>query len=347
MALYCTKMEYLVISQVILLIGFSFLLIKATDLLIRSLNRLSRTLKIGTFAITSFLLAFATSLPELFVCVTSALEGRPKLALGVILGSNIANLSLVIGGAALFAGSVRVVGQFLKYDIFYTFLAGSLPLILLLDNRLSRIDGLILLLVYGMYNYTVLRGKVSHKELNEEGFITRILHRLATRGTEKNLAWVFLGAALLVFSSDMIVRLASGVAASFNISIILIGLFLVAIGTSLPELSFEIKAIKNKKVGMVFGNLLGSVVANSTLIIGITVLVSPIKLDEGLKVYLLATVAFLVIFNLFWFFVRTKKRLDRWEGAVLLVIYILFALIEFWRVGFSSDNSVFFMEQVK
>ena len=95
---------------------------------------------------------------------------------------------------------------------------------------------------------------------------------------------------------------------------------------------------------MVFGDLLGSVVANSTLIIGITALISPIKLDGGLKVYLLATVAFLVIFNLFWFFVRTKKRLDRWEGAVLLASYILFALIEFWRVGFSNDNSVFFME---
>jgi len=326
-------MSYLIFFQILLLIGFSFLLIKATDLLIRSLNKLSRTFKIGAFAMTSFLLAFATSLPELFVCVTSALEGRSKLALGVILGSNIADLSLVIGGAALVGGSLRVVGDFLKYDIFYAFLAGSLPLILLLDNRLSRIDGLILLLVYGMYNYTILRGKVSHKELNGEGFITRILRRLATRGTEKNLAWVFLGTALLIFSSDMIVRLASNIAVGFNISIILIGLFLVAVGTSLPELSFEIKAIKNKEIGMVFGDLLGSVVANSTFIIGITALILPIKLDGGLKVYLLATVAFLVIFNLFWFFIRTKKRLDRWEGLVLLIAYFVFVLIEFLRVA--------------
>ena len=322
-----------VVFQILLLIAFSFLLIKATDLLIRSLNRLSQTLKIGTFAITSFLLAFATSLPELFVCVTSALEGRPKLALGVILGSNIANLSLVIGGAALLGGSVRVVGQFLKYDIFYTFLAGSLPLILLLDNRLSRVDGLVLLLVYGMYNYTVLKGKPKHKELDGESFMTRLLHRLTTKGTEKSLAWLFLGTALLIFSSDMIVRLASNIAADFNISIILIGIFLVAIGTSLPELSFEIKAIKNKEIGMVFGDLLGSVVANSTFIIGITALILPIKLDGGLKVYLLATVAFLVIFNLFWFFIRTKKRLDRWEGLVLLIAYFVFVLIEFLRVA--------------
>jgi cation:H+ antiporter len=109
---------------------------------------------------------------------------------------------------------------------------------------------------------------------------------------------------------------------------LLVGLFLVAIGTSLPELAFELKAIREKEPGMVFGDLLGSVVANGTLIIGITSLISPIKI-QAFNEYLLATAAFVVIFGVFYLFIRTKKKLERWEGAVLLGAYVIFILLEF------------------
>lgn len=333
-----------VIFQVLLLIGFSFVLIKSCDLLVRSLNKLSRSLKIGAFAITSFLLAFATSLPELFVAITAGLGKKPNLALGVILGSNIANISLVIGGAALISGSLTVVGEFLKRDIFYAFLAASLPLVLLLDNKLSRAEGLMLLFVYGVYNYTVLRGKQKMLILENEGsVVAKILQRLNHKQTEKNIAWLFLGVALLIFSADMIVRLAGQIAAAFNIPIFLIGLFVVAVGATLPELSFEIKAIRLKKTAMVFGNLLGSIVVNSTLVIGLSALINPIVLNGGIRPYLLATLAFLIIFNLFWLFVKTKRRLERWEGLVLLLAYILFVAIEIWRAG-AGPSEILMME---
>ena len=112
----------------------------------------------------------------------------------------------------------------------------------------------------------------------------------------------------------------------------LVGLFLVAVGTSLPELSFEIEAIRKKEVGMVYGNLLGSIVANSSLILGVTALIVPIRLSErDVESYLVATVAFVLVFGAFWWLVRTKKRLDRWEGGVLVLIYGLFALWEWLR----------------
>ena len=118
-------------AYLLLIVIFCFLLIKATEILVQALNSLAKSTHLGKFAITSFLLALATSLPELFVGISAALEGSPELALGNVLGSNIANLSLVIGGAAIIGGTLAVTGGFLKEEIFYTFLAGALPLLLL------------------------------------------------------------------------------------------------------------------------------------------------------------------------------------------------------------------------
>lgn len=319
--------------QLVFIIFFSFLLIKATEILVQALIRLSGLTRIGKFALTSFLLALATSFPELFVCITAALEKKPNLALGNILGSNIANLSLVTGGAALIGGSIGIVGNFWKKDLLATFLAATLPLVLLLDNRLSQVEGLLLILIYGVYNYTILRGKrKKRKKIIQQSFSRRILRRLNHKGTDREFAWVFLGAALLLFSADMIVKTASLIAQQFGVPLILIGLFIISIGTTLPEFTFELEAIRKREVGMVFGNLLGSIIANSTLIMGITSLITPVKLEGGLEHYLLATIAFLVIFAFFWVFVRTKKKLERWEGLVLIWIYFLFVWLEFLRV---------------
>ena len=197
----------MLIIYLFLLIFFSFVLIKSTEILIQALNRLSRISKIGQFALTTSLMALATSLPELFVGITAALERQSNLALGNVLGSNIANISLVIGGAALIGGSVGVAGRFLKKDIFYAFLAGGFPLILLIDGQLSKVEGLMLLMIYGIYNYTVLLERRKRRYSTGQ-LAKKIIHRLNHKGTEKQIAWVFLGAALLVFSADAIVKVA-------------------------------------------------------------------------------------------------------------------------------------------
>jgi len=315
----------------LLLIGFSLLLMKSTRILTDSLEELAKITKVGKFAITAFLLAFATSIPELVVGITAALEGRPSLALGVVLGSNIADITLVIGGAAIIGGSFSVAGEFLRIDIFSVFLAGALPLMLLLDGTLSRVDGIILLLVYGMYNFGLMQAKTKRGH----GGYGKILRKILTKGTRKkmnkSLVWLFLGSAMLIFSADMIVKIGTALGQSLGVPVFLIGLFLVAIGTSLPELSFEIETIKKKQIGMALGDLLGSVVANSTLILGIVSLINPIVLANGLNSYLLAAAAFGVTFVLFWQFVKSKRKLERWEGAVLLVAYALFILLEWMK----------------
>jgi len=319
----------------LLIFGFSLLLIKATDIIVVNLKALSRRTHIGQFAISSFLLALATSLPELVVGVAAALENEPNLALGNVLGSNIADLSLVIGGAALVGGTVAVRGIFLRQDVFYAFLAGAAPMILLFDKRLGRIDGLILLALYGFYNILILKERQQQlaeaRDGREENIVWRLIRRLSHEGTKKELGWLFLGVALLLFSADMIVRIAGKIAIILNLPLLLIGLFLVAIGTSLPELAFELRAVREKQPGMVFGDLLGSVVANGTLVIGLVALITPIRI-QAFNEYLLATMAFVLMFTLFYIFIRTKRKLERWEGAILLGVYLLFILLEFLKL---------------
>ncbi|MDZ4229240.1 MAG: sodium:calcium antiporter [Patescibacteria group bacterium] len=320
------------INNLLLLIGFSVLLIKATDIISESLNHLSRITRMGKFAITSFLLAFATSVPELVVGITAALEGRPSLSLGVILGSNIANLSLVIGTAALIGGSLSVAGQWFKFDIFSVFLAGTMPLILLLDKTLSRSDGLILVMIYGIYNYGILMGKKRLVPPVSGRFKLLILkNQLANKKMDRWLIWLFFWTAVLVFSANMIVNAAINFSHLLGAPVLLVGMFLVAVGATLPELTFEARAIKKHQAGMVLGNLTGSIVVNSTLILGLVSLIKPIKLDNGLNEYLLAAAAFGVMFLLFWLFIRSKKKLERWEGLALVMAYFIFALLEWGK----------------
>jgi len=325
----------------ILLFGFvffSFLLIRGTGLVMEGLRRVMQVTKATPFGITAFVLAFATSLPEFIVGVTASIHGDSQLVLGNVIGSNIANLSIVLGGAAFISGAVKATDEFLKREVFHTFLAGSLPLLLLLDQELSRVDGLILLAVYGFYNYTVLHEKrkqlvKGHMEHGGVPLWRRFWYRISDQKTEQSFGILFIAVAVVIFSADVLVRVAEQLALFFDLPILLIGLFIVALGTSLPELSFEIAAIAKKQANMAFGNILGSVVANSTLVLAVATFISPIKLDGGLRVYLLATLAFILIFFLFWLFVRTEKKLDRWEGVVLVMVYLLFAWFEFTRVS--------------
>lgn len=316
--------------ELFLILFFSLILVWATDVLISALKILADETKLGKFALTSFILALATSIPELFVGVTSALENRPNLCLGNVLGSNIADLSLVVGGAALLGGEVMVLGKVFTRDIFLTFIVSILPIFLLLDKALSRFDGVVLILVYLFYQITVLRGK--RQELNGPGWIKRLLKRLSPLSSNHKKEWLkfSLGVVLLLLSADLLVKASTRLALTFSIPILLIGLFLVAVGTSLPELSFSFQAIKRKEAGMVFGDLLGSLVANSTLILGTTATLHPIKI-AAFGDFLLATIFFLFIFGLFYFFTKTKRKLERWEGAILLLVYVFFAAIELLR----------------
>lgn len=311
----------------------SLLLMKATEFTLSAFQVLVAKMRVKKMVMAALLVALSTSLPELFVGILSALEGQPEISLGNVLGSNVANLSLVIGGAALVSGSVAVVGDYMKKEFVAAFLAGCLPILLVMDGNLTRIDGLLLLGAYGVYvSEMVIAGK--HKSLAERGGrrhygILRKLKRLHKNHTDVWLLKLLGGIAGLILAADLLVKMASGLAGSLGLPPFLIGLLVVSVGTSLPELVLEIGAIKRKEVALVLGGLLGSIVANATLIIGVTVLIHPINVS-GVSRYDLASFMFVLLFGFFWMFTNSKKRLDRWEGLVLLGLYFMFVGLEFW-----------------
>lgn len=320
----------------ILFVFFCFVLIKASDIVMAALRKLILTTKVGAYGISAFLLALSTSLPELLVGISSALQGKSELSLGNVLGANIANLSLVLGGAAMVSGVLRSTDQFLKKEVFYVFFIGSLPLLLLVDGNLSRLEGMFLLAVYFIYQNITLRGrkeKASDFTVPEEIWWRRMLVRLTSPQVERGMGMLFVGVALLILAANMMVRLAVNMADMIGIPVLLIGLFIISVGTTLPELTFEIMAIRKREVAMAFGNILGSVVTNSTLVLGTAVMLQPISLNNGLQAYLVATLGFVGIFFMFWYFVWTKHRLERWEGAALFTAYVVFAWLEFIRMS--------------
>jgi len=316
--------------DLILIFLLSFVLIKATDILIVNFTSLSQKTRLRKFALTGLILGLATSLPELFVGLSAAFEKESILSLGNIMGANIANLSLVVGGAALLGGTVIVRGDFLRRDIFYAFLAAASPMLLLSDGVLSRLDGLILLIFYVFYQVIVFNEhsfRLREREIKKPQRLLRIFN-LRSKTTRKEIAWIFLGIVLLLFAADALVKIAVKLAVTFNLPLLLVGLLIVAVGTTLPELVFEIQALRSRQSSMFLGNLLGSIVANGTLIIGLVALISPFRI-QNLESYLLSMMSFLLIFAIFYLFIRTKHRLERWEGSLLLLIYLIFIFVVF------------------
>lgn len=316
---------------IISILFFSFVLIKSSDMVVVAIRRISRNTHTKVFTLSAIILAIGTSFPELFVGITAALEKAPAVSLGDVTGSNIANIALIGGLASFFAGKVVVRGDYLKQEVVMGVIAGVMPAFLLLDKRLTRVDGLILLTVYLAYATSFFKKRYVQigKEQQEESFIYRFLRQFnhIDKAKKRELGRLFVGLALLLFSADWIVKIAEYLAGLAHIPEFVIGLIVVAVGTSLPELAFSFRSLGEHEPQMFFGNLLGSTIANSTLIIGTVSLIYPIQLVAVDK-YFISVGVFLVVFFIFWLFVRTKHRLDRWESVILLLLYASFVLVE-------------------
>jgi cation:H+ antiporter len=308
-------------------IGVScFVLVMASRIVIDAFRRLVVKAGWEKMTVAAVLVALFTTMPEFFVGVASALEGKPLISLGNVIGSNVANLSLIIGGAALVSGSVNVVGEFIRWEMAAALIAGLAPAVLMIDGDLSRLDGVVLLIIYAFYLRDLFMMSGHHKMVKRGLYRHAWVNRIKVwhkNHVDRLVVKLIAGLLVMLLAADMVVKLAVSLAGSWQIPIVLVSLLVVAVGTSLPELVLEIEAIRKKEVALAFGDLLGSVVANSSLILGVTVLISPIR---GLPIssFGMMIVAFLVVFGFFWLFVSTKKRLDRWEGVVLMGLYLMF-----------------------
>lgn len=302
-----------------------FLLSYSSHLLITSFKKISQRSENNEFALSNLIIGIGTSLPELIISVEASLKGKPNLALGNVLGSNIADLSLVIGGATLLAGRLKIITNTLKRDVYYTFLISAAPLLLLSDGCLSRLEGGVLLSLYFIWQGLVF----SKQERKKNLWWQKIKEKLSlTSSLKKPIILMILSLLTLLLSAEILLKLALSLAQQLNIPYFILGVFLLGVGSSLPELAFETRAIKKGEREIALGDLFGSVIANSSLILGITALITPVVLFQ-VKEYLVISLHFLLTFSLFYLFIKTKGVLEKWEGAFLVASYLILLTLQF------------------
>jgi len=288
---------------------------------VKSLTRLSTSLRFSYFVAGFILMAFATTIPELLVGVTSALEKAPSLSLGNVLGSNIANLGLILAIAAILKRGIEIKSKIIKDDVLYLVPLVLLPLTLLLDGTLSRLDGLILIGTFLVYLAKLIRERREFKAFLEEGPLFA--------GCFLNLFIFIFSVFVLILSAKFVVDYGILIAKGLNLPLVLIGLSAVALGTSLPELVFVLKATKADKEEMALGDILGACVINSSLVLGVTALIFPI-FDIDFSSFSKAAIFLLLILGIFVLDIRSKNGL-RWStGLFLLILYFTFLIWEFF-----------------
>ncbi len=302
-------------------IFLSILLVKSATWMIRSTSRLAKHFQISEYTVSFLIVAFATSLPELVVGIVSAIDKNPSLSYGNVLGSNIADLTIVLAIPILVGGAISTRDILKNKDIVFGLFFGLLPILLIIDGTLSQVDGLILVASYIFYLFTVFKRSVS---------IEAFVQQFQQANVIKELLIFIFSVVLMLLSADLLVKIAEGLSLEAKIPLFFVGLTVTALGTSLPELVFGLKAIKTNHKGEVLGTVVGSVIANSTLVLGATSIISPIHRDGNLGI----TSVFFLIFTLISFLVLSiiNKKLSRIEAVFLLCIYIAFVVVERYLV---------------
>jgi cation:H+ antiporter len=289
--------------------------------LVKSLSHIARFLGISEFSAAFIIMAFASSIPELFVGITSALSGNPDLSLGNVIGANIIDLTLISGIIILVSKEIKIESKRIGSDVYFMLISILLLIILYtLGNSLSRIDGFLLIIIFGLHSYKEFKKRKKYKQKMK-----------GSNQEKKKFKWllVFILALVGLFIfSNFAVTSAIKLASDINFPRILIGLFILSIATTLPELVFGISATNLKHKEMAIGDQIGSVVTNTALILGLVAIIHPISSDTA---SLLTSGIFMFISAfIFVTFLKTGKKLEKIEGISLILIYILFIMIEFF-----------------
>lgn len=319
----------MVFENLVLFLLSCIALVVSGAFVVRSLVKIANFLRIKEFTAAFLIMTFSTSLPETFVGISSALAKNPSLSLGTVIGSNIVNLTLIAGIAVVLARGLKVESKSIKKDAFWMVLMAFIPMALMfIGGQLSRLDGALLMVIFVIHTLRLLKeGKKFTAGLT--GKIKRPEIVLAV------LLFV-VSAAVLYLSSRFVVHYGTVLAVELLLPPIFIGLFLLAIGTSLPELVFETQSALAKHPGLTLGNLLGSVIVNSTFVLGITALIHPITADFFL--FLTSAVFMVIVCFIFATFVESGREISWHEGIGLIMLYVFFLIVELSLKGITIPN---------
>ena len=309
--------------------GF-LLLVVGGEFLVRSSVGLSFKLKLSKIVIGMTVVSFATSAPELIVSLQAALDGHPDLALSNVIGSNIANIALVLGLTAIISPLI-VDKDFYKMN-WPMMLISSIAIYYFLwnDNVLSRMEGFILLTSLIVFIYFMI--KVSRKNTeDEDGSVDEALRETSNI---KIAIWLLIGGLALWGGSELLVKGAVEIATKLGVSERVIGVSMVALGTSVPELAASIIAALRKEKAISLGNLIGSNIFNITSVLGLTSIIMPIEvLDKGLLNNDIIWMLAIAVLLLPLVFLPKKLEISRLKGLVLFGGYIVFIYLSFKSTG--------------
>lgn len=312
-----------------LFIASCLVLILAGNLLVKSVSRVSELLGWKEFTVSFFLLSIATASPELFVGIDSAFRGVPELSLGNIIGQNIIHFTFAAALCVFLKGSFSIRAKTTRLTAFFSCFMAILPLIFILDGGLSRVDGFLLLASFFAYIFWLMERKERFSKKFSRYF-NGIKKRLLSESPSiflRDFGSFFVSVVLLLISAQGIVSSSVFFAKAVNIPLVVIGALLVGLGTSLPEVFFSAIAAKKGKGELMAGNLFGSTVVSTSLVLGLVSIISPIT-NVSSAPYLTSRLFLFVSVILFVYFMITDRKISVREGLVLFLVYFSFVIVE-------------------
>lgn len=304
-------------AMILLVLGFIFL-IKGADFFVEGASAVAKKLHVPALVIGMTIVAMGTSLPELSVSVTASMAGSNQLAIGNVVGSNIFNLMVVLGSCALFS-VLEVADDTTKKDFPFSLIC-TVALILtgMFGKELGHIDGAVLLVTFIFFLFSMLSAaKKSRKAASEVE--AEVEKELVNLPTWLCIIYIVGGAVAIKFGGDWVVDSCTTLALKFGMSETLVGLTIVALGTSLPELVTSVVAARKNELDMAIGNVVGSNIFNILLILGTAAAISPIPF----KTVNAIDISILLVFSVIvWIMCLVKKNLGRLQGVIMLAMYV-------------------------
>ena len=302
----------IIIQVVLLLVGFLFL-IKGSDFFVDGASSIASHLKIPTIIVGLTIVAFGTSAPEAAVSITSSLTGSNAMAVSNVIGSNLFNMLMVIGIAALLS-NLLMEKSVLKKDLpFLVAITLLFAIFIFIGWDITNIEGIILLIILAGYIIYLIRGSKKSKNANDV--------EAAKFTLPKSIILIIIGLAGIIIGGDLVVDSASAIAIALGMSETLVGLTIVAIGTSLPELVTSITALKKGENQLVIGNVIGSNIFNILFVLGASSAISRIPLDSSMLIDVLFMMGVTILCFIFG---KTQDKYDKKEGIILIALFIVY-----------------------
>ncbi|MCX8166507.1 MAG: calcium/sodium antiporter [Candidatus Micrarchaeota archaeon] len=315
--------------ELTLLLVFIIILLKSAEHVVISASRLADFFGISTLAIGVILVAFSTSLPELSVGIISSINNKGSISAGNVFGSNIANICLILGlGAFLYGFSITM--KEIKQVVVILILTTIISVYIIFHvnfygDALTQIEGIILLGIGFWYfrNYLKDYGTDNHHNSHNRNELEHVTKHKALQ----EFLYFFVGILIVLFSSSMVVRYAVKLAEMVGLAESFIGATLIAVGTSLPEMTVSLQAIRKKKYGLALGDAIGANLTTLTIVLGSSAVINPI--DLTLNVFIAALLFAIIANSLFLYFAITSKKLGNKEGMILIALYVFYLVTIF------------------